>query len=219
MSLRFVIYLILLAVIFFRGLADFNRLSVPMKYMEYLIGITLLSESISGVVIQTGMNNFPVYHFFTCIQYAGTALVFYAYFKKKLFRQAAFYSILPVTLLGFINSLFIQDINTFPSNILLVSHGIFLILALLLFKEMMDQPLELNVFKQSIFWFATAYLFFPATVFLSFGLQNYFRRHQLDLTPLNLLTNYANLIFYALIGVALMVDANQTPKSLYDRRK
>lgn len=210
MSNRFIAYLVLLSVVFLMGLIKYKHLSLPFKYLWLLMGITLISESLSGYLSYQHQSSLPVYHFLSCIEYAGIAMVFSGLYKNKILRRTTFYSIIPVSILGILNSVYLQDMNTFPSNVLLLSHGIFLLFALLLFKQMIDEPIEKKLYKQSQFWLSTAYLIFPAAVFLSFGLQNYFIRNQLNMQPINNMIYISNFVFYILIGIALLTDQKET---------
>jgi len=219
MATRFILYLSLLAAVFLFGLLNPRMLSLPFKILCVVVGITLVSEAASGFLNLRGYNNMPVYHFLSCIEYAGTALVFHGLLRSARIKKLVIYSIIPVAVIGIMNSVFLQDMRTFPSNILLLSHGIFLILSLLLFKQMLEEPVARNLFRQGEFWIAGAYLLFSSAVFLSFGLQNYFKRNQLNLEPLNHMIYFTNILFYTLLGIALYTEQSHNKETFINEQK
>jgi hypothetical protein len=48
---------------------------------------------------------------------------------------------------------------------------LYALFSLLLFKEMLQYPLRINILKQSVFWYNTAILFYATTMFFMMGFQ------------------------------------------------
>ena len=82
----------------------------------------------------------------------------------------------------------------------------YVVYALLLFRQMLLYPTQQSLFKQSVFWFNINMLFYATTMFLNFALLSYFVENKLDVIALVYFSLIANFLFYALIGVSLLID-------------
>jgi hypothetical protein len=76
----------------------------------------------------------------------------------------------------------------------------------MIFKQMLQYPLQINITRQSIFWYNTAILFFSTTAFLNFGLVNYVVKHHLNPVISYNCGFVLNMIFYSLIGISILIN-------------
>ncbi|MFI5138336.1 MAG: hypothetical protein ACHQIM_10965, partial [Sphingobacteriales bacterium] len=84
------------------------------------------------------------------------------------------------------------------------------IFSLLLFKEMLQYAVKMNITKQSVFWYNTAILFNSTTMFFFLGLSNYLAENNLaDLLIFYFWFIIAD-IFYILIGIAMLTENKKT---------
>jgi hypothetical protein len=109
-------------------------------------------------------------------------------------------------ILEIVNVLFFEKLTRFPSLILEVSHIIYAVDSLLLFRQMLLFPTEQSLFKQSLFWFNINVLFYATTMFLNFALLSYFIENKLDILSLVNFSTVVNFIFYIVIGVSILMD-------------
>jgi hypothetical protein len=78
---------------------------------------------------------------------------------------------------------------------MVVTEVLLVIFAILLFKQMLLYPIQLNIVKQGMFWYNTAILFFSAIMFLNYALINYLSTH-----------HYNPVIFYFWDGAEIMLN-------------
>ncbi|MXV52267.1 hypothetical protein GS399_14915 [Pedobacter sp. HMF7647] len=201
-----ILYWILLGIIFLSfvtGLIRFKQHSIAGKILCCLIFSGLINQCIGMYLGDKTLIN---YHIFFILQYVLATLFFYYSFSRLEIKIFSLVLLIPVCIAGVINSVYFQKAHTYPSNFALISHSLFLLYSLLLYIQMINSPIKLNLFKQSIFWSATAFLVFPVLMLSSIGLYNYFERHKLDETYIYMLFYIANYIFYILLGAALWFD-------------
>jgi hypothetical protein len=206
MTTRFFYYLILIFLVFIIGLIKFKRVGIAYKILTLLIGVTFLSECISRVLIIKIHNSIPVYHFFSPVEFIGFSCVYYYLIKNSNIRNAIL-CIMAVMLLGsVIDTLFFETLMVFPSKYLLVCEILYLLYSLLGFRQMLLSPVQTPLYKQSLFWLNTAFLIYTSTIFLSFGLHDYFIKHHVSTKTLNTLIYVVNIIFYSLLGVSIITN-------------
>ncbi|MBS1501889.1 MAG: hypothetical protein JST32_07495 [Bacteroidetes bacterium] len=120
-------------------------------------------------------------------------------------------SLAAATVFFFINALFLQPYNKiFPSHVLVINEILFAIFALLLFKQMLLYPLQINIMKQGIFWFNTAVLFASATMFLNYALINYYFIHNINNVFLVYFWRLQDILFNVMLGIAVLTDKKES---------
>lgn len=212
MTIRFLIYLILLLVAFSIGVVRYRKLTTPFKVLTIFIGVTFLSESMGRILAVKFGNSSPVYHIYNIFNYIFYTRIYAGLIKHKVARRIIAYSAIPVIIFSIINTLFIQGIFLFPSNFLLISCVANISFSLILFSQMLGEPSDQTLLSQSIFWFNVSVLFYFAIIFLNWGFFNYLLRHKFNMKPISLLLYYTNLAYYILFGFAISIDQNQKNK-------
>lgn len=206
MTPRFKIYLALVFLVFLLGVVRYKKLSTPFRILTVLIGITIVSEITSRILINYIHNSSPAYHFFIPIQFV-LLFTIYGYliesFKNKAFLAVA--SVLFVVLC-FINFSFLQGFLLFPSNVLLLSSVVFIILSLLIFHQMFNSVDQESLFIKSVFWFNCAILLFFTVTFLFWSFYNYLLRHKISTRPFATFIYYVNIVYYLMLACALALD-------------
>lgn len=214
MSLRLLIYFIILLIGTLIGIVKYKKLTMPFKWLTTMLFVTLISEAIAYVLRQKihSANN-AVYHVFNLLEYVGFAFVFYHLFINDTHKKVVKYTIFVYPILSVLLSVFVQSIWLLPSIFIIISYITLSIFCLLLFRQMMHNLSATPLFKDAIFWFNTVALIQFSTSFFSLSLTNYvIALHQYSQTINNI--NYGiNLFFYASLCVALLLDS--TTKSRY----
>jgi hypothetical protein len=207
MRITSIIYYFLLSVVIIIGIVRYKKLTIPYKILLLYVGITLILEVLSVIWANIYQNNMPIMHISSCSEFLLTALVFYYLFKNRLIKRIISISIAVIILFFIFNSIILQPYtNKFPSNAILVSEIFYVILSLMIFKQMLQYPLQINITSQSIFWYNTAILFFSTTAFLNFGLVNYVVKHHLNPAISYNCGFVLNMIFYSLIGISILIN-------------
>jgi hypothetical protein len=164
-------------------------------------------EVFSKICANKFRNNLPVEHISSYSEFIFNALIFYVLLKSVRIKKIAKISIAAITVFFIINSIWLQPfLHSFPSNAIIVSEIALVIFSLLVFKQMLQYPLQVNITSQSVFWYNTAILFYSTTVFLNFGLTNYVIKHHLNNATFYNCRVILNMIFYILLGIAIFIE-------------
>ena len=207
MNIGIVIYYSLLLLIFVLGTVRYKKLAVPYRLLTVYIGLTFVLEVFSTICANKFRNNLPVEHISSYSEFIFNALIFYMLLKSVLIKKLVKISIAAITIFFIINSIWLQPfLHSFPSNAIIVSEIALVIFSLLVFKQMLQYPLQVNITSQSVFWYNTAILFYSTTVFLNFGLTNYVIKHHLNNATYYNCRVILNMIFYILLGIAIFIE-------------
>ena len=206
MTTRFIVYLILLLSVFVTGIWGFKKVSKPYGLLTFLIGITFISECVSRILILTIKSSIPVYHFLAPIEFLALSGVFFYLFTSKSTKQVIIWIAVIMFIISVLDTLFYETLFVFPAKYLLLSNFFYLLYCLLGFKQMLLSPIQVTLYKQSFFWLNTALLIYTCTIFLNFGLHDYLINIKVGTVLLNTIIYIVNIIFYTLLGVAIITD-------------
>ncbi|WP_109098727.1 hypothetical protein [Aquimarina sp. AU58] len=157
---------LLLSVLKFKSL---NKIQLR---LGYLLLVTLIVEFISNVLWYQKINNLPVYHFFTVIQF----LLIVNIYKRALSQTFSkyFFTSLGIGFMVFavVNIMFFQDLFTFNSNATTLMGAIVIFLSLSYFyallKEVKYSALETN----PMFWINSGFLIYFSSNLILFYINN-----------------------------------------------
>ena len=204
------IVLILEIIVSLTGLVKFKKLTRPFKVLVIWLTIDLLSYPLNKVCISIYKNNVLLVHIQNVLQYSAYALVYYYLFINQRIRQIVLYSIPIVLILSIIDGFFVEPFTkTFPTYLTLPEHVIYVVFTILLFRQMLQYPVQMNIIKQSVFWLNTGVLFFSTTMFLTMSLSNNIAKYSKEEVILILYFWYSiDIIFSILLLVAILNDNN-----------
>jgi len=181
MPYKSTIYCFLLLIVALIGIFSYKRLTFPFKILAWSVLVVFVLNVISQYFIWKYRNNYIILHIESLTDYLFYAATYYYLFKNKLIKRLIIVSIVGMSVFFFINALFLQPLQTvFPTYMYYPAQILFSLFSLLLFKEMLQYPLAINITKQSVFWFNTAILFYGTTMFFILGLTNYLAEHNLN---------------------------------------
>lgn len=206
MDTKYYLYLLLLFLISLVGFARYSKLSPAFKMLTILIIATFISETIKKIVGKIFHNSMPVAHLWAIGEYAFFSLVYYRLLHNSRIKRLIVVSIFFMILLEIVNLAFFESLLQFPAILLTASQFIYVLYSLVLFRQMLLHPIEESLFKQSIFWFNLDILLFNAAMFLNFALTSYFIKNNLDATILIYFSIIVNMLFYAVIGISILID-------------
>ena len=178
---------------------------MPFKVLTIFAGITIVSECISRWLSFTYGNSSPVYHVYIIPLYLFYAWIYLELLSSPVIRRAIAVSVPVFVLLSIFNTLYFQPIRQFPSNMLLIACALIIILSLMMYRQMWNFPIEMNLFRQPVFWLNTGILFFFTTTFLFWSFFNYFIRQKLNLGLLSDMIYVSNIVYYMLLGISLLL--------------
>jgi hypothetical protein len=189
------------------GMTRYKKLTMPFKLLSIYLLIGFLIDAGNSYYIVTYKNNVAISDMETVLEPIFYALIYYYLFKSKYNKMFALFSLILIITFFIINALYLQPFKTvFPTNVILATEALYVIFAVLLYKQMLLYPLQIDITKQSIFWFNTAILFFSTTMFLNLALMNYQRQHNLK-SPVAIFFWYSiDIVFSVLLGITILMD-------------
>jgi hypothetical protein len=204
LALSFIIALI--------GMVRFKKMTVPFKLLAIWLVIDFLLDASNQYFIDTYKNNARLSHVLCILEYIFYAVIYYHLFRSNYIKKFILVTIALFIAFFIINALFLQPFTrVFPTNVIMSAEILYVLFAILLFKQMLQYPLQMNIMKQSVFWFNTSILFFSTTMFLNLGLMNYYGKYHSDTITLILYFWYSiDIIFSILLGIALLNDKKES---------
>jgi hypothetical protein len=192
------------------GVVRYKSLTMPIKLLTISLLIDFLIDVGNSYYIAIYKNNYGLSQAQTIIEYIFYALIYYYLVKSKYIKKFVLFCTVLAVIYFFINALFLQPYNkAFPTHVILAYRALYVIFAVLLYKQMLLYPLQIDITKQSIFWFNTAMLFFSTTMFLNLALMNYQSQHNLK-SPVVLFFWYSiDIVFSVLLGITILMDKKE----------
>ena len=145
--------------------------------LVYLLLTVLLVESISNILWYQKMNNLPIYHFYTVLEF----LLITAIYKKvlaNLFSKLFFIVIsISFVLFAIVNTLFFQDLQTFNSNTTTLTGVVVILFSLCYFYALLKEVKYNNLETNPMFWINSGFLiYFSSNLILFFMNNSLFKR-------------------------------------------
>ncbi|MDY8135173.1 hypothetical protein [Aquimarina sp. 2201CG5-10] len=146
------------------------------KKLLFLICITIIVEIVSWILWYQKMNNLPLYHFYTIIEFLLIVNIYKTVLSKTFPKWFFNFLSIGFSVFAIVNILFLQNLNTFNSNattllsILVIFFSLSYFYTLL--KEVRYSALETN----PMFWINSGFLiYFSSNLILFFINNNLFK--------------------------------------------
>jgi hypothetical protein len=161
------------------GVVRFKKMTMPFKLLVIWFVIDFILDSGGNpLCIAIYKNNALLSHAETIGEFVFFGAAYYYLFKKEWLKKLVLASIIALSIFFIFNGLVLQPFTkTFPTYVIMPAEILYVVFAVMLFKQMLQYPEQMNIIKQSIFWFNTAILFFSTTMFSIFSLMNYYSQH------------------------------------------
>jgi len=203
-------------------MVSYKRLSIPFQLLSWYLVFNFLDNVANRIVISLYGNNLVILHIETLANLVFFSLIYNALFKNKYMKMSVLIFLILGILLYIINFLFIQPYNkVFPSTMLLFNELLFVAYSMVLFKQMLQYPLQINITQQSLFWYNTAILFFYSTMVVNFALINYYYTHNFQSNIESYFWYFSDITFNLLLGFAVFMDRETlyrvAPLKIYKR--
>jgi hypothetical protein len=207
MTQRFLIYLLLLFTAFLVGLFNLKKLSRPYKLLTIFLLITFISESVTRVFIKEFRNSCPPYHIYQPLQYFFITAFYLSYLKKS--TAIISWSWVLFTLFTILNLIFFQNVWTVPTNAMLPANIAYVLCALLLFKNMLQNTDEQPLLRQGLFWYNTSTLVLFTFNFFCWSFYNVLLKTKNSTLTLSDITYVLNMQYYLTTGIAIYLDSRR----------
>jgi len=190
------------------GVVRFKKMTMPFKLLAIWLVIDFLLDSCGNpLCIAIFKNNALLSHTETIGEFLFFASTYYYLFKEIWIKKLVMGCIITLSVFFVINGFTLQPFTkAFPTYVIMPAEIMYVVFAVLLFKQMLQYPMQVNITKQSIFWFNTGILFFSTTMFLVFSLMNYYSKHSTleGMTLVLYFWHSIDIIFTILICVAIL---------------
>ena len=191
---------------------------MPFKLLAIWLTIDLLLfYPLNKLCISVYHNNILWYHVQSVFEYCAYAIIYYHLFINRRIKQIVLYSIPILVIFSIINGCFFQHFTkAFPSYVVVSEEILCAIFGVLLFKQMLQYPVQINITKQSVFWFNTSILFFSTAMFLIFSLMNYYATYKSkDIFMIKYFWYSVDIIFNVLLFIAILNDDKRNTGKRY----
>jgi hypothetical protein len=199
------------------GMVRFKKMTMPFKLLAIWFVVDFILDSCGNpLCIAIYKNNALLSHIETIGEFLFFSTAYYYLFKEIWIKKLVLDCIIALSVFFVINGLVLQPFTTtFPTYVIMPAEILYVIFAVLLFKQMLQYPIQVNIIKQSIFWFNTAILFFSTTMFAIFSLMNYYSNHSTMAGMMLVLYFWhsIDIIFTILICIAVF---NENKNAVYN---
>jgi hypothetical protein len=192
------------------GTVRFKKLTVPFKIFVIWLVIDFVLDASNSYIINVYKNNYRLSHVLCIFEFSFYAIIYYLLLRSKFIKKFILVTIALFFIFFLINALFLQPFGrAFPTNAIMTEEILSVLFAVLLFKQMLQYPLQVNIIKQSVFWFNTGILFFSTTMFLNLSLMNYISEHHIHSAIVLYFWHTIDIIFAILSGIAILTDKKE----------
>ena len=202
-------YYIILIIGALTGLVLVRSVSAPFKWIAILLIATIASEFIAKyyTAVTHTINNNPVYHFFTVIEYSVYAIIYQRFFNKKGWTRLLTYSVAVFLIAEIANTSLFQPLRETPTNMFILESLVLIFLSLYLFLQVRSNMAYDNLLKEGILWFNCAILCYYSFNILIWGFHS-IKVYQLTNPPTiiySLLLLLSGLLYIVFI-IALLLE-------------
>lgn len=154
------------------ALWKYQRLSIIQRKLCYLLSVILVVETIANVLWYQKINNMPVYHFYTIIEFALIVNI-YKEALRKLFAKRFFFTLVIVfSIFSIVNMYCFQDLLTFNSNVTTVLGIIVIFFTLCYFYALLKEVKYSALEQNPMFWLNAGFLIYFSSNLILFFINN-----------------------------------------------
>lgn len=184
----------------------FKIIDLPSRILCLLLGLTFISELTAFAAAKKYGNNLPVYAVFSIVQLVLVALYFNftidVFSKKNIGLYIGGLGIV----VGILNSMFLQPVNTFNSNFLFFEGLCIIAMALFSFFRLLLMNDDLRLHQYPHFWFGVILVLFWSVTFLNWGLYDYYSiKFKNEVWKIGTSILVVNVFTYMAIGINFLI--------------
>ncbi|WP_298418600.1 hypothetical protein [uncultured Kordia sp.] len=192
------------------GMWKYYRLSKMQRKLFYLVILFSITELIANILWYQKLNNLPVYHFYTIIEFLCIIYIYkdalYKIFPKYVFTIAA----VLFTLFCLINMCFFQSILTFNSNATTILGLLVIFLTTCYFYALLKEVKYTSLERNPMFWLNAGFLIYFSSNLLLFFISNSLSTETAEVNflvwGLHAIVNIVLVIFFI---IAIWVNPDQ----------
>jgi len=151
----------------------FKCLDIASKILAVLVCCALINESAAYYLAIKYHNNLPIYAVYGFVEFGLLCLYFNNTIDVFIEKNIGIYIGIGGIILGIINLIFIQHLNSLNSYFLLFEGLCVIGMSLFAFFRLLLKQDSLHLYKYPHFWFIGILIFFWSITFLTWGLYDY----------------------------------------------
>lgn len=184
----------------------FNKIDAASKVLAVLICSAFINESLASYLAKKYHNNLPLYSIYCLIEFGLVCLYFNKVIDIFIKRNIGIYIGVAGIVLGIINLIFVQHLNSINSYFLLFEGLSIIGMSLFAFFRLLLKYDSLNLYKYHHFWFISILVFFWSITFLSWGLYDYINQQFFRLAlNINIALAIVSIITYSCFGCVFLL--------------
>ncbi len=190
------------------GLINYKKLDATFRVVFWTIVYINLHENQTYLFPFLSETQLPA-HLFCVIMTALCFFTFQTLMKASpiwKFMQLFFVIVLIAIIL---NSIFFQDIDTFPTIGVNLFQLFFVINSGSFFFQLLNRPNSIPIFRDAVFWYNTSTFIYYSTSYFIFTIPYFLISHEISVNTTGVINIVLCLIYYPLIGYALYLNANR----------
>ncbi|UYZ62108.1 hypothetical protein [Hymenobacter weizhouensis] len=154
----------------------YQNLNQVLRRLAWFFFLSGLFDVVLAITNHFVIRNLPLFHLFTAVNLLFLAALYYHTLHGKLVRRLVLVAAAAGLVFVGYNAFFLEGIWQFPSLSITGQSLLFIVLALVYFYQLLQEPAEVPIEKQPLFWInAGVLLYFSGNLFL-FMLQNWLNR-------------------------------------------
>lgn len=187
------------------------RRAIYLRVIPILLLVTFVAQMFMFYWAFEYKNNALIAHIFNPIQFSLLMVFFYQNYKESKEKKVTLFIGIAMFFYALINSFFLQNTKTLPSNFLVVSNFLLIVFSVNLFLQKLDTvSTKENIFKEPVFLIAMGILSFNIFSFLFFLLHNYLINHNISTKSLSNILVTTNVFYYSIILIALIFSSKNS---------
>jgi len=167
------IYLISLLFASICGIYRYKILDTASKVLSILICCAFLNECAAFYLARKFHDNLPLYAIYCFLEFGLICIYFNYIIDIFIQRNLGIYIAITGIILGILNLIFIQNLNSLDSYFLFLEGLSIIGMSLFAFFRLLLRQDTLHLFKYQHFWFISILVFFWSITFLNWGLYDY----------------------------------------------
>lgn len=152
----------------------FRKMDLASKIVCVLIWMASLTEMLAWYSAKHFRNNLPVYNIFSFFELSLVSIYFNYSIDTFRKRNLGYYIAGIGTVLGVLNMIFLQPINTFNSNFMFVQCLCTVTMSLYSFYRLLLVSNNLYLQNNTHFWIPCVFVFYWCTTLFSWGMYDFF---------------------------------------------
>lgn len=187
---------ILISVVRFKLLS-----AIQLKLVHFLI-LVLIVESISNILWRKKINNLPIYHFYTIIEFLLIIRIYWNTLSQLFSKRLLIGVSIIFVVLAVLNTMFFQSIYVFNSNITTLLSILVILFSLSFFYKTLKDVEYTALEKNPMFWINSGFLIYFSSNLILFFINNYLFEGSTEASfliwGLHAIVNIVLIIFYTI---------------------